>query len=153
MNTESQSKEPAKTTTPLPKWFWVVAVLALAWFLMDMSAFVMRAFMLDETLKGMPEARRALYLNMPSWVNVVFAAEVLGGMIGSIGLLLRRQWALVGFGISLLGTLSQTAYVYFMSDAISIMGTPAIVMPLVAIAICVAIILVTKSATAKNWLK
>jgi len=57
------------------------------------------------------------------------------------------------FVLSIVGVLCQTFYVYFLSDAISIMGAPAVVMPLVAIAIGVGMIALTKSATSRLWLR
>jgi hypothetical protein len=138
-------------TSTVPKWFWVVSILALLWYLMDMSAFFMRAFMLDDMLRGMPETQKQLYLKMPFWVNLVFAAEVFGGVLGCVGLLLKKKWSLNFFGISIAGVLIQTSYVYFMSNAIDVMGAAAIMMPLVAILIGSGLIVFTKSAIAKNW--
>lgn len=140
------------TTSP-PVWFWVIPIIALIWYLMDMSAFFMRALMIEDVINAMPENQQHLYINMPLWVNSVFAAEVFGGVLGCVGLLLRKKWALPLFVISLLGVLSQTFYVYFLSDAISTMGAPAIVMPLLAILISVVMIGLAKSAASRNWLR
>ncbi len=139
--------------TSVPIWFWIISILALLWYLMDMSAFYMRVFMIDEVIKSMPEKQQHLYQNMPQWVNIVFAAEVFGGVLGSLGLLLRKKWALPFFYISILGVLSQTFYIYFLSNAISSMGIAAIVMPLVAIGIGIVMILHTRSSIAKAWLR
>jgi len=113
---------------------------------MDASAFYMRVS------GAIPEAQRELYTNMPSWVNIVFAAEVFGGLLGCIGLLLKKRWAIWLLVLSLIGTLCQTAYIFFLSDAISIMGTPAIVMPLVAIAIICGLIAFAIVAAGKHWI-
>ena len=138
--------------SPIPVWFWVVSILALLWFLMDMSAFVMRVFMLDKMLSDMPENQRILYLNMPSWVNMIFALEVFGGLIGCIGLILKKRWALLLFIISIVGVLMQTFYVYFLSEAVSLMGAPAIVMPLIAIIIGSGLIFLAKLSVSKRWI-
>lgn len=137
----------------VPTVFWVISIIALLWFLMDTSALFMRVFMSEETLLAMPESQRLHFQNMPNWVNAVFAIEVLGGLLGSIGLLIRKKWALPLFVVSLAGVLLQTAYVYFLSDAISIMGTPAIVMPLVAIVIGIGLIIFSSTSISKGWLK
>lgn len=94
--------------------FWAISIFALLWYLMDMSAFFMRVFMSDETLLKMPEDQQLHIQNIPLWVNVVFAFEVFGGTLGSVGLLLRKKWALPLFVISLLGVISQTTYIYFL---------------------------------------
>ena len=107
---------------------------------MDTSAFFMRVFMSDQTIASMPAEQQHLYRDMPSWVNIVFACEVFGGTLGCIALLMLKRWAWLLFVISLLGTLAQTTNIWFLTDAIKFMGTPAIAMPLVAIVIAVAMI-------------
>jgi len=133
--------------------FWMISIIALLWYLMDMSAFFMRIFMSDETLLAMSENRRQQIQNIPLWVNFVFAFEVFGGTLGSVGLLLRKKWALALFVISLLGVLAQTTYLYFLSNTIALMGWMAIVMPLVAIVIGSGLIVHTKSSVSKGWLR
>ena len=95
----------------------------------------MRVLMTEEAIESMPESQQHLYRDMPLWVNIVFAGEVFGGLLGSISLLLKKKWALPLFVISLLGVLAQTTNIWFLTDAITAMGAPAIVMPLVAIII------------------
>lgn len=76
-----------------------------------------------------------------------------GGTLGCIGLLLRKKWALPLFIVSILGVLSQTSHIFFLTDAVSTMGAPAVVMPLVAILIGVAMIVLARSANSKGWLR
>jgi hypothetical protein len=150
--TETDATESSHKASP-PVWFWVISIIALLWFLMDMSAFFMRVLMTDDVIKAMPKNQQHLYRNMPLWVNIVFAGEVFGGVLGCVGLLLRKKWALPLFAVSILGVLSQTFHVYFLSDAISTMGTPAVVMPLLAILIGIGMIVLAKSAISKGWLR
>jgi len=150
-NPMSIDTKTIKARTSVPIWFWIISILALLWYLMDMSAFYMRVFMAEDIIKGMPENQQHLYQNMPQWVKLVFAAEVFGGVLGSLGLLLRKKWALPLFYISILGVLYQTFYIYYLSDAISTLGTPAIMMPMVAVGI--GMILHTRSLISKAWLR
>lgn len=140
------------TQRKAPVWYWIVAVAGLLWFLMDFMAFYMRVFGGEAMLASMPEAQQTLYRGMPSWVNIVFALEVFGGLLGCIGLLLRKRWALWLLGISLFGTLCQTVYLYFLSDAISVMGSMAVFMPLVAITITCVLIFVGRTAASRGWI-
>lgn len=136
-----------------PIWYWVVSIIGLLWFLMDLSAFFMRVLMSEEGIQSIPEGHQHPYLGMPLWVDIVFAFEVFGGTLGCIGLLIRRNWALPLLILSLLGVISQTFYIYFLSDAISSMGAPAVIMPLLAIAITVCMILLARSAKSRHWLR
>jgi hypothetical protein len=136
----------------VPKWFWVIASLALLWFLMDMSAFFMRTFMLEEMLKDMSDQQQSLYMNMPSWITIVFAAEVFGGVLASICLLLKKRFALFLYCISIVGVLLQTCYVYFLSEAVNVMGMSAIIMPIVAMLIGACMVVFTRSAISRSWI-
>jgi hypothetical protein len=152
MNTETPEVKGGHNKVSAPKWFWIVSLLALAWFLMDTMAFSIRVFLLEESIKELPESHQNIYLDMPFWISIVFAIEVFGGLLGSIALLLKKKWALTGFAISLIGTLGQTSYIYFLSDATSVIGAMAIIMPLVAITLCLALIFFVKSAVSKSWI-
>ncbi|PCJ36269.1 MAG: hypothetical protein COA75_08560 [Cellvibrionales bacterium] len=133
--------------------FWVISIIAFLWYLMDMSAFFMRIFISEEALLAMSDNHRQQIQDTPLWVNCVFAFEVFGGTLGSVGLLLRKKWALALFVISLLGVLAQTTYIYFLSNSVALMGWMAIVMPLVAIAIGAGLIIHAKSSVSKGWLR
>jgi hypothetical protein len=85
-------------------------------------------------------------------VNVVYGLEVFGGLMGSIALISKKKWAFILFLISIMGVLSQTVYVWFVSDAIEVMGQPAIVMPIVGIVIGVVMVVFSRSAISKNWI-
>ena len=150
--TETATTGTSHKASP-PVWFRVIAVVALLWFLMDMSMFFMRVLMSEEGLNAMPANQQHLYRNMPLWVNIVFAGEVFGGALGSVGLLFRKKWALPLFVVSILGVLSQTFHVWFRADAISVMGAFAVVAPLVAMLIGVGVIVLAKSAITKGWLR
>ena len=152
MTDETGTTASAGNHSP-PAWFRVIAVIALLWFLMDISAFFMRVLMSEAGINAMPANQQHLYRNMPLWVNVVFAGEVFGGALGSVGLLLRKKWALPMFAGSILGVLSQTFHIWIRSDAISVMGAFAVVAPLAAILIGVGMIALTKSAIARGWLR
>ena len=86
-------------------------------------------------------------------MNIVFACEVFGGTLGCVGLLLRKKWAFPVFVVSILGVLSQTSYILFLTDHVSTLGAPAVVMPLVAILIGIGMIVLAKSAIPKDWLR
>ena len=141
------------TETKLPIWFWIISLLSLLWFFMDMAGFYSRVFMLDQIAEKISPALLELYKAMPSWVNVVYGLEVFGGIIGSLALLSRKKWAFIMFMISIMGVLSQTAYVWFISDAIDVIGERAIIMPVVGIVIGVVMVVLSRAAITRNWIK
>jgi hypothetical protein len=155
MDDDSAGMQTAQgsAASSLPVWFWIVSILALAWYLMDTSAFFMRVLMTEEVIKAMPENQQHLYRDMPLWVNIAFACEVFAGTLGCISLLLRKSWALPLFVVSLVGVVAQTSNIWLLTDAIEAMGAPAVVMPLVAMIIGIAMIALSRSAIPRGWLR
>ena len=151
--TEHNPVNPQPSTIPtVPYWFRGICLLALLWFLMDFSAFYMRITVTEEMRLLMSEQERYIHRDYPLWVNTVFAFEVFGGLLGSLALLLKRRLALGLFGLSLFGVLAQSGYVYFISDAVEVLGSPMIFMPLLSIAIGSLMMALAKGAISRQWL-
>lgn len=139
-------------TTKLPLWFWAIGILALLYFLMDSMMLYNRVFMPDELANSMPKLY-GLYQKMPIWVNGVYALEIFGGLMGALALLSKKKWAFILFCVSMIGVLAQTSYLWFVSDSIAVLGKPAIVMPAIAIVLGVILIMVSRSAISRGWIR
>lgn len=145
--------ESSHNHTGIPKWFWIVSILALLWNLMGLLAFFAQVFMTEEMLAELPAEQQELYRNMPAWVNIAFAVATFGGVIGCIGLLLRKSWAWLLFVISLIGVVAQNGYAWFFTDSLAVLGPQVVVMPILIILIGIGLILFAKSSIKKGWLK
>ena len=140
-------------TNKLPIWFWLVAVGALVWNLMGLSVFLMDVVMMTpEKLALKIPAEQELYANTPSWAQVAFGVAVICGVLGSIGLLLKQDWAAPVFVISLLGLLVQMLYIFGMSNSIEVYGAAAAAMPGMILFGCVFLIWFAHTSTMKGWL-
>ena len=78
--------ENQKTTIPI--WYWVAAVFFLLWNLMGVGSFFMHTFISDEAMQALPIAEQDLYKSYPLWTEIAFAIAVLGGIVGSVGLVI-----------------------------------------------------------------
>ena len=135
-----------------PTWFKVVAVLALLWNLLGCLAFFSDLRISPEDLAKLPEAQQALYAARPGWAVAATALAVFGGALGSIGLLMRKRWALPVFVLSLLGILVQDFGLFVLADGASLAGTVAVVMQAVVLAVGIALILLSRKGIARGWL-
>ena len=135
-----------------PAWFWVVAVIALVWNLLGLMAFVMQVTMTPEALAELPAAEQALYEAMPLWVLIAFAVAVFGGTLGAIGLLLRKTWARLMFIISFVGLVVQASYNFLLSETFDVLGSGAMLMPILVIVIAVFLIWFAGMAIRRHWL-
>ena len=130
-----------------PTWFWIISVIALLWNIMGVIAYLADAYMSVETLAELSQEQRMLYESRPAWVTGVFAIAVWGGLIGSIGLLVRKKWAYIMFIISLIAVLAQNVYQFFLSNTFDVLGSAAMAFPILIIIISILLILFS------NWAK
>jgi len=135
------------STTKLPVWFWVIAVVGLLWNLMGVSAYIADAYQLIELS---PE-QEAFNTNKPVWYTAAYAFGVFAGALGCVALLLRKKWAVQLFLISLIGVLITHTYSFFFQDDIVITGGLMIV-PIIVVIIAGLLYWYSKGAREKSWL-
>ena len=133
-----------------PTWFWVVSVLALLWNLMGVGAYLAEAFMTEEVLSAMSDADRGILEGRPAWVTAAFAIAVFSGLLGCIGLLLRKKWAYLLL-LSLLGVLAKNTYYFFMSNATDGISSTDMVMTILVILISIFLVFFAKAVAKKQW--
>jgi hypothetical protein len=107
----------------------------------------MQVSMSPEQVAALPAADRAVYDATPSWLTAAFALAVGGGVIGSVGLLLRQRWAVTAFTVSLLALVIQIAGGYLMTPLWQATGVAGAVLPALLLAIGVALLLYARRPT------
>lgn len=143
---ESLQKKP-------PVSFYIIAVIALLWNIIGVISFYMHVFISEETLAALPEAERNLYGQYPLWTEIVFAVAVLGGLLGSIGLLMRKSWCRPVFIISLIAIVFQMFHNVFLTDAMDVYGAAqTVTMPLIIVLIAIYLVWYSKRCIRKGWL-
>ena len=136
-----------------PKAHGWVAALALVWNLIGLAMFAMQVTMDETRLAALPEADRQIYLATPGWVNVAFGFAVIGGVLGALGLLLRRRWAVAMFAVSLLALLVQFAGAYLSTPAWEAYGAAGLAMSALLLVIALALLAYARRSAARGWLR
>ncbi len=139
--------------TKAPKWFLLVAVLALLWNLLGCAAFVQQALMSPAAMAALPPAEQALLRSQPMWATIAYAVAVFGGAVGSLALLLRRRFALILLTASLIGVLVQMFHVFILSRAVEVYGAAALTLPAIVIVIAFALVWVARKGVRRGWLE
>jgi hypothetical protein len=85
---------------------WAVDALALLWNGLGTILWAGTSFMPDAFLDGLPAAHRAYVDSLPAWSTLTWGLGVIGGLVGSILLLLRSRLAVPAFAVSLVGAVS-----------------------------------------------
>ncbi len=138
--------------TKMPTWFLVVAVFFLVWNLMGVGSFFMHTFISNEALDALPLAEKELYQSYPLWTKMVFAIAVFGGLLGSIGLVLKKKWSKLAFIISLCAIIPQMIQNVFVTESMEVYGPVSVVMPIMVVVFGVFLIWFSKLGIKKNWL-
>lgn len=138
----------------VPTSFWIISGLALLWNLMGCAIWFMEYnyWKNPEARLDLPERMQGLYDGNPGWLYVVFGIAVVTGVLGCVGLLMKKSWASTVFIISLIAILVQDAYSFFATDLIETLGIEAIGMPIVVILIAVFLIYFSRKNTANGIL-
>lgn len=142
--------EATETSAP-PRWFWIVSILGLLWMLIGVSTLVMDFMtMTDESaLASMSDMERELYESRPTWLFIVYAISTLGGLAGTIGLLVRKGWAVSLLALSLAAVVVQFGYILVDEQYMEFMG-PAQALTLPAIIFLIGALLLWFSARARG---
>lgn len=117
-----------------PMHLWIVGGLATVWHAMSASSYVMTKMGNEDHMARGGEAMRAYFEGFPMWMEVSWALGVWGALLGSLLLLARSRWAVIGFALALLGLAGGTLYLFAFVSAPADMLTPA--MLAMNIAIC-----------------
>lgn len=135
-----------------PKWLKPVAIVAVIWNIIGLLAFVNQVTMSPEVIAALPDNQRTLIESAPAWLNYAFGIAVIFGTLGSIGLVIAKQWAVPVLTLSLLGVLAQNTYTFILSDAPELLTTAELVLPALVIIIAIALVFMANTLKAKNML-
>ena len=138
--------------TNRPRWFWVVAVLALLWNLVGLLMFYRNVTMTPEALALLPAEQQQIHAAMPQWVFAFFGIAVFAGVLGSIALLLKRRTAVPLLLVSLLAVTVQMASAYAITPVWALTGPGGAVFPLALIVIAALFWLFARKARANGWI-
>ncbi len=137
----------------IPKWFWFVTIFFLLWNVMGVLSFLGHTFITEEALAELPENERALYGDYPLWTTIVFAIAVITGLLGSIGLVMKKRWSKTAFVVSLLAIIPQMIHNVFFTRSIEVYGTiQAVTMPILVVIFGVFLVWFADSCNKRGWL-
>ena len=137
----------------VPAWYWAVAILALLWEAMGCFSYVTKVTMDSAALAQMPAAERDIWAAMPGWVVGAFAVAVWSGLLGAVGLLLRRGWARLAFAVSLLAVIVQFGWTFLATPIMSTIGTSAAAFPAFILLMAAVLLWFAGLAAKRGWLR
>lgn len=137
-----------------PVHLWIIGIVTLLWNGFGIFDWVATVTRFEPYLSNFPQDQLDYFYSFPAWMFAVWAVGVGAGFLGSVGLLVRRSWAVWMFILSLLAVVVSTVCSFTMAEPPESMQGPAtIIMPIVIAAIAVFLVLYSRKMAAKGVLR
>jgi len=116
-----------ETEAKTPIHLWIIGVLTLLWNAMGAFDYTATKMKLDFYMSSFTEEQLAYFYGFPAWVTIFWAMAVWGALAGSLGLLLRKKWAVGAFIVSAVSMVITSVYNFGLSDGVKLMGFGAVI--------------------------
>ena len=140
-----------ETKSSVPRWYWVIAAVALLWNLMGCAFFAIEIFAQEAAMESMTQAQKEWARSIPRWIYFVYGVAVTTGVAGSIGLFLRKSWTIATFAICLAAVTVQMVYTMLIGGGLQVMGPSGLIMPSMVIGIAAALLWFSWFARSRGW--
>jgi NADH:ubiquinone oxidoreductase subunit K len=139
-----------KFEVKIPIWFWATAGAALLWNCVGLWDFYNSATLNEKYLSAFPGYLEFIR-DMPMWAKGAWGVAVLTSVIGTLGLLLRKTWAVPVFALSIIAMI--IAFVYQFTASNKPEGTTAtLIMTVIVWVIAFFLYGLSRRARSRKWL-
>ena len=137
------------TKPAVPAWFWAVAIGAL---LFEGAGAILFANSLTLDPATLPLDQRAVYEATPQWMTIAWAVAIVTGLIGAVGLLLRRRFAEPALLVSLVAVAVQFSGIFLIKQLRELTPEDHLLVPVIILVLAYAIWQTAKLAHRRGWL-
>lgn len=153
MNSEGNGMIDALDNRPSTL-FWAISAAALIWNLFGFLVYVTQVTASPDALAtAYTDAQVAFIQSTPVWATSAFAIAVTTGVLASVFLLLRRSLAVTLFVVSFAAVLVQNFHSFVLNDVIGMFGTTPAYIQAAVVGIGAAMILYSRHAGTRGWLR
>ena len=142
---------PAPTREAVPAWYWIAAVGALLFELIGCYFYLAELMMTSDEIMSLPLDQRQMLAARPNWYYWAFGVAVWVGLVGTVGLLVRRPWADRMLLASLIGVIVQFSAIFIVPE-MRLVSSDALLGPVVVILVCYGIWQLARVAKRRGWL-
>lgn len=141
--------EEVATKPGAPAWYWATAIAAL---LFEAAGAFLFANSLTLDPATLPLDQRAVYEATPQWMTIAWALAIGAGLLGAIGLILRRRFAEPALLISLVAVAVQFSGIFLVKQLRELTPEEQLLMPVVILMLAYAFWQAAKLARRRGWL-
>lgn len=134
--------------------FWGVAAAALLWNLLGLFAYIMQvtATPADWERGGYTPEQIAMLSAIPAWATAASGLATTTGVLGCVGLLLRKAWCVPLFIVSFLALLVQDLSAFVLTDTVGTFGMVPVYIQSAVLLIAIFLIWYSTRCRSKGWL-
>lgn len=136
----------------VPRWFYVVASVALLWNLLGTAAVIMNFMLTSQDIAALPLEQQQMYAKTPIWSSYASLLAVVSGSLACVMMLIKKKVAYWLTITSLLSLVVQNIGIFVVVDAIAVLGISVLVMQGVVALISAGLILLARYAIERKWL-
>lgn len=111
------------TISKAPRHLWIVGIIAVLWNAIGAFDYAATQFRMEAYMSQFTPEQLEYFYGFPAWAVASWAIAVWSSLIASVGLLLRKVWAVGLFGLALAAMVITFLYNFVLSDGLSMMGT------------------------------
>jgi hypothetical protein len=148
----TDDNEPAAPAAHSPAWYWVAAIGALLFESLGCFFYVAEVRLTPEQIATLPLDQAAMLSARPAWYYAAFGVAVWVGLVGSIGLLLRKAWAVPLLLVSLIAVAVQFSAIFIVPE-MRVVTSDALLGPIVVFVVCYGIFMLSRLAKRRGWLR
>lgn len=138
-----------ETRPTVPAWFWALAAGAILF--EGAGAFLFaNSLMLDPAT--LPLDQRAIYDATPQWMTIAWAVAIGTGLIGAVGLLLRRRFAEPALLLSVIAVAVQFSGIFLVRQLRELTPEDHLLVPVIILVLAYALWQAAKLSRRKGWL-
>lgn len=133
-----------------PAWYWIVVVAAMLFELTGAYLYA-NSLMLDPA--SLPLDQRAVYDATPQWMTIAWGIAIASGLLGALGLLLRRRFAEPLLLVSLIAVAVQFSGIFLVRQLRELTPEDHLIVPVVILVVAYGIWQTSKLAQKRGWLR
>lgn len=135
-----------------PKWFYIVASIALIWNIIGLLAVAMNFMLTPEQIAMLPPEQQDLMKNTPMWSTAASSIAVITGTLGCIGLLIKKSFAKPLLLISIVALIAQDIALFIVQNATAVLGITPLIMQSFVMLIAIGLFVLSSKAKQNLWI-
>ena len=147
----SDDNQTGVADTNVPVWYWVAAIGALLFECLGCFFYIAEVRLTPEQIATLPLDQAAMLSARPAWYYAAFGVAVWVGLVGTLGLLLRKAWSVPLLLTSLIAVVVQFSAIFIVPEMRTV-TSDALLGPIVVIVICYGIFMLARLAKRRGWL-